>query len=105
MPAAAASSTAYWISGLSTMGSSSFGHAFVAGRNRVPSPATGKTAFRTGLRIDCIGFPLVLVVGLATRNARSGGNSSTIRTIRESAAHPCDLLFRPRSDQYGIFYT
>ena len=44
MPAATASSTAYWISGLSTMGSISFGLALVAGRNRVPSPATGNTA-------------------------------------------------------------
>src|SRR5208282_4000441 len=44
MPAAAASSTANWISGLSTMGSISFGLALVAGRNRLPSPATGNTA-------------------------------------------------------------
>src|SRR5690242_206184 len=44
MPAAAASSTAYWISGLSTTGSISFGLALVAGRNRLPSPATGNTA-------------------------------------------------------------
>src|SRR5690348_12704584 len=43
-PAAAASSTAYWMSGLSTMGSISFGLALVAGRNRLPRPATGKTA-------------------------------------------------------------
>ena len=33
--------------GLSTSGSISFGWAFVAGRNRVPSPAAGKTALRT----------------------------------------------------------
>jgi hypothetical protein len=44
MPAAAASSTAYWISGLSTTGSISFGLAFVAGRKRLPNPATGNTA-------------------------------------------------------------
>src|SRR5258706_3666556 len=44
MPAAAASSTAYWISGLSTTGIISFGLALVAGRNRLPRPATGKTA-------------------------------------------------------------
>jgi hypothetical protein len=43
-PAASASSAAYWISGLSTMGSISFGLALVAGRKRVPRPATGKTA-------------------------------------------------------------
>src|SRR5207245_9227485 len=45
-PEAATSSTAYCTSGLSTMGSISLGCAFVAGRKRVPSPATGKTAFR-----------------------------------------------------------
>src|SRR5512139_2950285 len=45
IPAAAASSTAYWISGLSTTGSISFGLALVTGRKRVPSPATGNTAF------------------------------------------------------------
>ena len=45
IPAATASSTAYWINGLSTTGSISFGSAFVAGRNRVPSPPTGKIAF------------------------------------------------------------
>src|SRR5208282_3586704 len=44
MPAAAASSTANWISGLSTMGSISLGLALVAGRRRLPRPATGKTA-------------------------------------------------------------
>src|SRR5215470_13091618 len=49
MPAACASSTAYWISGLSTTGSISFGIALVAGRKRVPRPATGNTALRTGV--------------------------------------------------------
>src|SRR5713226_6668296 len=46
-PEATASSTTYWIIGLSTSGSISFGCAFVAGRNRVPRPAAGKTALRT----------------------------------------------------------
>ena len=45
MPAAAASSTAYWMSGLSTIGIISLGLALVTGRNRLPNPATGKTAF------------------------------------------------------------
>src|ERR671925_360261 len=45
MPAAAASSTAYWMSGLSTIGSISFGLALVTGRKRLPRPATGNTAF------------------------------------------------------------
>jgi len=43
-PADRASSAAYWISGLSTMGSISFGVALVTGRKRVPRPATGNTA-------------------------------------------------------------
>ncbi|GIX26608.1 MAG: hypothetical protein KatS3mg123_0489 [Burkholderiales bacterium] len=48
IPAAAASSTAYWMRGLSTMGSISLGLALVAGRKRVPSPATGNTALVIG---------------------------------------------------------
>src|SRR5688572_3330710 len=47
MPAAAASSTAYWMSGLSTTGSISFGLALVTGRKRLPRPATGNTALRS----------------------------------------------------------
>src|SRR3977135_1319205 len=47
MPAATASSTPYWMIGLSTIGSISLGWALVAGRKRVPSPAAGNTAFRT----------------------------------------------------------
>src|SRR3954465_15856470 len=47
IPAATASSTAYWMTGLSTSGSISFGCALVAGRQRVPQPAAGKAAFRT----------------------------------------------------------
>ena len=48
-PADSASSTAYWISGLSTIGSISFGLALVTGRNLVPRPATGNTQVFTGL--------------------------------------------------------
>src|SRR5437660_11609098 len=47
-PAATASSTTYWIAGLSTTGSISFGVALVAGRNLVPRPAAGMTALVTG---------------------------------------------------------
>ncbi|KAG1243331.1 hypothetical protein G6F66_015688 [Rhizopus arrhizus] len=50
-PASMASSTAYWISGRSMIGSISFGTVLVAGRKRVPSPATGKTALRIRLLI------------------------------------------------------
>ena len=47
MPAAIASSAAYWMRGLSIMGINSLGIALVAGKNRVPKPATGKTALRS----------------------------------------------------------
>src|SRR5580765_7639580 len=46
-PEARASSTPYWMMGLSTSGSISLGCALVAGRKRVPRPAAGKTAFLT----------------------------------------------------------
>src|SRR5215467_3263067 len=46
-PEATASSTTYWMVGLSTSGNISLGWAFVAGRKRVPKPAAGKTALRT----------------------------------------------------------
>src|SRR2546427_11280052 len=46
-PEATASSTTYWMVGLSTSGSISLGWALVAGRNRVPRPAAGKTPLRT----------------------------------------------------------
>jgi hypothetical protein len=54
MPAAIASSTAYWISGLSTTLSISFGLALVAGKKRVPKPATGNTALLTGLEKEAV---------------------------------------------------
>src|SRR6266404_1622089 len=46
-PAATASSTTYWIAGLSMTGSISLGVALVAGKNLVPSPAAGITALVT----------------------------------------------------------
>jgi hypothetical protein len=52
MPAARASSTAYWISGLSTTGSISLGKALVTGKNRVPRPPTGKIALRGARGMD-----------------------------------------------------
>src|ERR671914_1807051 len=47
MPAPTASSTTYWMVGLSMTGTISFGWLLVAGRNLVPSPAAGITAFLT----------------------------------------------------------
>src|SRR5262249_35214273 len=46
-PEATASSTTYWMVGLSTSGNISLGWALVAGKNRVPRPAAGNTPFRT----------------------------------------------------------
>src|SRR5476649_2688560 len=63
IPECIAYSTQYWMMGLSTMGSISLGWALVAGRKRVPSPAAGKTAFRTLAGID---FSLALPRLLAT---------------------------------------
>ena len=45
IPDSTASLTMYSIAGVSTIVSISFGVAFVAGKNLVPSPATGITAF------------------------------------------------------------
>ena len=46
-PERTASWTTSWIDGVSISGSISLGTALVAGRNRVPRPAAGMTAFRT----------------------------------------------------------
>src|SRR6201985_247389 len=54
MPASLASSTTYWINGLSTIVSISFGIALVAGSTRVPRPATGKTALRIFMGWYCL---------------------------------------------------
>src|SRR5664280_3446154 len=50
-PARVASSTTYWMAGLSTTGSISLGVALVAGRKRVPNPAAGITALVTVPRV------------------------------------------------------
>ncbi|MBB2201719.1 hypothetical protein [Gluconacetobacter tumulisoli] len=42
---------------MSTTGSISFGIALVAGRNRVPRPATGRTAFRKGFITNVTFYP------------------------------------------------
>src|SRR5688572_15253539 len=72
IPAARASSIAYCTSGRSTSGRISFGTDFVAGRNRVPKPATGSTALET-----------LTVISSIPQNA--------------SANVGCVVTFRPRS--------
>src|SRR5215813_10091938 len=73
MPAALASSTTCWISGRSTTVSISLGIALVAGRNRVPRPATGKIALR-------IGFMRLRgrEVGLADGSVQTGRNEGDV---------------------------
>jgi hypothetical protein len=56
MPTLTASSTTYWMPGLSTSGSISLGVDFVAGRNRVPRPAAGMTAVRTRTTLNATKF-------------------------------------------------
>src|SRR3954451_10425878 len=53
-PARAASSTTYWMAGLSTTGSISLGVAFVNGRDRGPRPAAGITAFVRAMRATLV---------------------------------------------------
>src|SRR3990172_10668787 len=67
IPEAAASSTAYWMSGLSTTGNISLGIDLVAGRMRVPSPATGKTALRI------LGGILLARLALNSKRHEEGG--------------------------------
>src|SRR4051812_22443907 len=76
-PASRASSTAYWMTGLSMTGSISFGIALVAGKKRVPRPATGNTAFRTGRgalidnRKICFERTLARAAAIRTKNPSS----------------------------------
>src|SRR5262249_38511105 len=78
------------MSGLSTIGSISFGIALVAGRKRVPNPATGKTALRTGLYIhSSVSPPTRALTYCGSRRFCHGDQPS-----REPAV-PCFSLFFP----------
>src|SRR5437762_5020036 len=72
IPAATASSTAYWMMGRSTRGIISLGIALVAGRKRVPKPAAGRTAFLTRTVIRSL---LVRILG-ARRDGECSGRAS-----------------------------
>src|ERR1700716_3587298 len=85
IPLAMASSTPYWIVGLSTRGSISFGCALVTGRKRVPSPAAGKIALRTwGIVIDDN-----LSRGCGGKYSTWPGRTSGARDRRRSDHPPC----------------
>src|SRR5581483_9664438 len=82
-PARIASSTTYWIAGLSTIGSISLGWALVAGRNLVPSPAAGMTAFLTFIASTPLG-------GVAVYSPPPTGSSPRDGARRTSATlWPC----------------
>ena len=107
MPAACASSTAYWISGLSTTGSISLGIALVAGRNRVPRPPTGKTALRTGRVMKCLFLTVVRTApwprrergpGLYATAARGRASRATVTNGSCSGAAP----YWPQQDFLGL---
>src|SRR5438132_14075385 len=102
-PARSASSTTIWIAGTSTMGSISLGIAFVAGKNRVPSPAAGMTTFRNGRSID------------TSTGRRNLAPTAPVRTVRAQPkysfpqdagyrAGPTQPLWRPRRGQ-AVFAT
>src|SRR5438270_13947373 len=74
-PAARASSTPYWMMGLSTRGNISLGIALGAGRKRVPRPAAGKTAFRT-----------FIVVGMLACRLLEDSCQMRVQQLRLSAA-------------------
>src|SRR5713226_6743829 len=92
MPEATASSTPYWMMGLSTTGSISLGWALVAGRNRVPRPAAGKTAFRMLLIHHSLAERRVAVQELEDIIPDLGGLT---------AAEQADAVSRPRHDVEG----
>src|SRR5271165_2813723 len=105
MPAAAASSTANWISGLSTMGSISFGLALVAGRKRLPSPATGNTALvslpnamEEFLELLFVDHRHPELAGAVELTPRLGAGDQVVRFLRDAAgyfaAFPLDQCFR-----------
>src|SRR4029079_12436063 len=105
MPAATASSTAYWMIGLSTSGSISFGCALVAGRKRVPQPAAGKTAFRTRIEPQGDGSTgRVSIAVVVARTRQRPGQKGVVRTSvgRERAREATDSLAeRERAIEVG----
>src|SRR5882724_6648198 len=94
MPASLASSTTYWISGLSTMVNISFGIALVAGRTRVPRPATGKTALRIfmGYRAAFGELAGRASSRFAYGNKGGCGKRVTCPALFWGDAHPLDLF-------------
>ena len=85
MPASRASSTTCWISGRSTTGSISFGMALVAGRKRVPRPATGKDGFADAVHAEPDRRLPRVDVGQAKQKAWRRPQVQIVRTSRINA--------------------
>ena len=90
-PAARASSMTYCRMGRSTTGSISFGIALVAGKNRVPRPATGRIALRMGLNIRVKPFATIC----PARRPRK------LATPSRPAVKPIDASFTPQRPTRG----
>lgn len=95
MPLATASSTTYWITGLSTTGSISLGTALEMGRKRVPNPAAGITALRTlavmmnRSRSDVKGcWDQGRILGLITSMSRLRNASTSLPNMASSSKVP-----------------
>src|SRR5437763_3297810 len=102
MPARTASSTTYWMAGLSRIGSISFGCAFVAGRNLVPRPAAGMTAFLTFTRpLLPLEGPEVYPRAIPTSPSLARGIGTRV-TRMEPATEKMELRERMRSARATI---
>src|SRR5271156_4899147 len=78
--------------GLSTSGNISLGCALVAGKNRVPRPAAGKTAFRTFAIID-----LILAASTCdNRSMRKIGALIAFGLLCHAADYPVEVDFTIR---------
>src|SRR5262249_30734054 len=107
-PDATASSTAYWIVGLSTRGSISLGWAFVAGRKRVPRPAAGNTAFLTRVMMPLFEHTRPVRETATTTGPRGsvtgvdafrpGRNAQLLDPVPEAALGDAESLGGPRLD-------
>src|SRR5699024_10988464 len=74
MPASTASSTIYWIVGLSRIGNISLDIALVAGKNLVPRPAAGIIAF-----LIFIIYIILLIIQINYNNSHTFNNN--LKTI------------------------
>src|SRR5713101_7027763 len=101
MPASLASSTTYWISGLSTMVSISLGIALVAGRTRVPRPATGKTALRIFMGLSRCLLRERAEGAFRFRNRFAAGNKEGCMVLRRIVKRTGTQRVQPGSRPFG----